>query len=82
MSRKRQGGPPQLPIMAGGDPLGMRSQMVDYLEWMRVRQYTEAVPGEQLHTDRQRNAITANLIHSCDASPSPACTRRAIDWEA
>jgi DNA-dependent RNA polymerase len=33
-----------------------------------VRQYTEAVPGEQLHADRQRNAITANLIHSCDAS--------------
>jgi hypothetical protein len=33
-----------------------------------IRQYTEAVPGDQLHVDRQRNAITANLIHSCDAS--------------
>ncbi len=31
-------------------------------------QYTEIVPGEQIHLDRQRNAIAANLIHSCDAS--------------
>jgi hypothetical protein len=33
-----------------------------------TRQYTETVPGTKLHTDRQQNAITANLIHSCDAA--------------
>lgn len=33
-----------------------------------TRQYTEAVPGTLLHADRQRNAVAANLIHSCDAA--------------
>jgi DNA-directed RNA polymerase len=33
-----------------------------------VRQYTEEVPGTKLHHDKQCNAITANLIHSLDAS--------------
>jgi hypothetical protein len=33
-----------------------------------VRQYTEEVPGTELHLDNQCNAITANLIHSLDAS--------------
>ena len=33
-----------------------------------VRQYTEEVPGTELHLDNQCNTITANLIHSLDAS--------------
>ncbi len=33
-----------------------------------VRQYTEEVPGTELHKDKQCNAVTANMIHSLDAS--------------
>ena len=33
-----------------------------------VKQYTEQVPGTKLHQDKQCNAVTANLIHSLDAS--------------